>query len=1225
MKRFALYILLLCIPCVAFAQFSGKLRFNHYTTEDGLSQNTILAIAQDKYGYMWFGTWEGISRFDGYSFHHFRANQDDSTSLSNNRINAIICDSVGNIWVATGDQYYFNLYNYETGNFKRIKTTDAPQSVSYSLNHYAEARNKAYNKNYRWQAYNNGLVETNKRTNNRYIYKYLGNQIPFGLSDNNINVVYLDKDQNLWVGTQNGGINVASLKSKPFNYWPIVNKDLNNLAIRAICQDKEGHIWIGTESDGIIIMNRDRNPENYTIIDATLLINPEIRSIYIDHQDFVWIGTKGGLDRYNPKTKEFRHYYAGQEGSINHHWVFSIIEDHQNTLWVSTFGGISKYNRKTNQFASFDGDSLLPCNKTRILMEDTNHNLWVGTEGYGLVKLSRQDCLGMDEFVSSSHYKYKFGNTNSLINDYILALAEDKNGNIWIGNNSGLCRLNPQTEEFKRFSVANGFPDDLIMGILANETDQIWVSHKKGITCININSNTYKTYNQYDGLLGKEFKNTYYQNKLSGEMFWGSIDGFSSFYPQQIKVDSLISSPVLTRLKIMNEEVHPGQELNKHIILSKSIHHTKELSLRWNEANFSIQFSALNFKNPKGCLYRYKLENMDQQWIYTDALNREANYTYIPHGHYEFKVYAANSDGIWSKTPASINIEILPPWWLSWWAKLSYLFITALILWFIYKFVKTRIHYQNKLLKEQLKNEKNEELINMKMKFFTEISHEFRTPLTLIIDPLKQLISGKNDTNRIQYLYQIMDKNANHLLELINQLLDFRKLQGKTLPLKRINTDLVAFIEKEASIFEFKAKEKQIQFLIHAEEDQINVSFDPDRMKIILNNLLGNAFKFTSLYGQISIHLSLSKTIANTLKIEVKDNGKGIPEEHLPHIFDPFYQVNDNEASSCGSGIGMALTKELVQLHGGTIEVNSTVGQGTCFTIYLPLSKKAIETVTPANTVLNTTASEHINVSNETELNLKEELPLILVVDDNEDIREYIRFNLQNQYRVITASDGNKGFNKAVEHIPDLVISDIMMPGIDGYELCKRLKKDEFTSHIPVILLTAKQAEDSQLKGYQTGVDDYITKPFNKEMLETRILNLLIQRQKLRELFSKSDTLNKENVEVNVTDEIYFSKAKSIIEEHMADPSFNTDILAEKLKMSRSQLYRKMKAITNRTASEIIKNERMNKARILLLKGELTISEIGYQVGYPTATNFSRTFSSHFGLSPSKYLQKHQK
>jgi signal transduction histidine kinase/ligand-binding sensor domain-containing protein/DNA-binding response OmpR family regulator len=1206
---------------------SELLKFNHLTTDNGLSQNSIHSILKDKYGFMWFGTWEGVNRFDGYSFKVFRANEDDSTALSNNRINAIVSDSARNIWVSTGDPKYLFRFNFDKENFTRFPANRVPKSITLKLNNSrTNSIKRAENSKFIWVATNAGLQQTNKQTNRQTIYQ-TNRFTPFSLTDHVINAVYLDDCKNLWIGTQNGGVNCANLHNKTFAYYSAGEhgNGLSDNVIRAICQEKNGKLWVGTDNEGITVIDRNRIGNNYTQYGKDKLIDSNIRVIYCDKLGFVWIGTKGGLDRFDPRTRKFRHYFANVPGSILNPWVFWVMEDHNGYLWVGTFNGIAKYDRKNDRFQSYNS-ATIGCKAVRVIFEDHKYNLWVGTEDAGIAKLTRDSSNGFAEKLTAKHYRYIPGNENSLINNMVLTMTEDADHKLWIGTNSGLCRFDSEKGVFKRFSVKTGFPDDLIMGLLSDGKNHIWISHKKGLTSMDIRTLEMRNFNVNDGLQGYEFtQNAYYRNPRTGEMFFGGTNGLNSFYPDSIVANPYKLRPVLTKLKVMNQPVEIGSKINNRVILNKSLLSTDKITLTWWDKNFSIEFSALNFVNPQSSKFKYMLEGIDHQWSYTDASIREATYTHLPAGLYTFKVYSANSDGVWSDLPATVKLEILPPWWWAWWAKIVYVILSCLLLWFIYRYISARIEFRDKLLVERLKNEKNEELARLKLQFFTEVSHEFRTPLTLIIDPLQSLLSDNPDKEKIAYYHNLMLRNANQLLELINQLLDFRKLESGNLPLKLVPTDLIAFVRNTAASFENRAHERNIQFSVKSTVEQLFVEIDIDKMGKVMNNLLSNAFKFTPENGEIGIDISIAQTDSPKVILKISDTGIGIAPEALDKVFDIFYQVEGASAQHEGSGIGLALTKELLLLHKADITVESEVGKGSIFSIELPYNpiNELNELDNPIEIQVQNTPGE--SYSPTLQLSDKTDLPLLLIVDDNADIRQYIQLNFNDYYRIIIAVDGADGFQKATDEIPDIIISDIMMPVTTGIEMCRMIKTDERTSHIPVILLTARQSDESKIEGLETGADAYVTKPFSTQVLQAQLTNLLDQRLRLRQLFSNGTPVELKKIAVNFTDEAFLNKVLKVVIENMEDTDFDPDILAEKLKMSRSQLYRKIKAMTNQTVLDFMTTLRMNKAIEYMQSGEYSISETAYKVGYSLPTNFTRSFVKQFGETPSNWMKSSKK
>jgi signal transduction histidine kinase/ligand-binding sensor domain-containing protein/DNA-binding response OmpR family regulator len=1178
------------------------LKFDHLTVNNGMPQNSVYSAVKDKYGFMWFSTWGGAVRYNGYNVKVFRANENDTNALTDNRINFIVTDSLQNIWIQVGDSRYVYRYNYENDNFDRVTIEHTPVNVKRQF----RRRNPAYllsvqNSRYIWSYDHKILYQTDKLTGKSLSYTINANN-PFSLTDNIINCMVLDESDDLWIGTQSGGVCHSNVNNSYFTYY---NSDdsgsgLIENVVRTVCKDSKGRVWVGSESSGVTQIISSPAGRKFNCFDEKRFQNARIRYIYADKQGVVWIGTKGGLTRFDENTATFKNCSS----RICDPNIFAILEDNSENFWVGTFKGLMLYNRKTDEFTCF-GEKVDCGRRIRTLYEDHLHRIWITTEDAGVT------CMEYHKADKNPfrciRYSHREGDDYSLANNRTFSLVEDNDGKIWVATNSGLSRIDPKTGLVRNFTMKTGLVDDIIMGVLFDGKDHIWFSHKKGLTRMDIHTFDIRNFNMFDGLQGYEFnQNACFRDAVTGEMFFGGTNGLNSFFPDSIKINRIKPTVVLTGLVVMNQPAEPGISINNQVILKKALLCTSQILLNWWNRSFSIEFAALHYANPLGNKYRYKLEGYDKQWINTDASNRVASYSRIPSGTYTFKVYGANSDGYWSLQPAVLTIKILPPWWFTWWAWVLYLLLAFILVYFISRYVSGKIELR-----------KNEEIHNAKMQFFTEISHEFRTPLTLIIDPLEKLNSGEQDPQTIKKYYSLMLRNARQLLLLINQLLDFRKLEAGKLSLNKENSDFVIFIKAAASAFEARAKEKNIRFYLNFEVEKLEFSFDPTKLNMVINNLLSNAFKYTPNGGTVGITL---KSDGTHVCIKVNDNGTGISQEEQSRIFEIFYQSPQNNTNKQGSGIGLALTRELVMLHGGTITVESEMGQGSCFVVILPLID---------STQIKSGKSE--SILSESQPKITEPLashtgnefggkPLVLMVDDNADIREYAGINLKPDFRLEFAEDGSKGYQIARELLPDIIISDVMMPVMDGIEMCRLLKSDERTSHIPVILLTARQSDEAKTEGYETGADAYITKPFNSKVLFARISNLLEQRRRLREFFSNGSALELKKIAVNKTDEDFIKKVIKLIEENLEDEDFDIDLLAEKLTMSRSQFYRKIKALTNKTLLEFVTTIRMNKALEYLVSGAYNISETAYKVGFSQPTNFTRTFTRHFGTSPSNYL-----
>ncbi|MDD2256668.1 MAG: two-component regulator propeller domain-containing protein [Bacteroidales bacterium] len=1178
------------------------LKFDHYTVNDGLPQSTIQSITKDKYGFMWFGTWAGLVKFDGYVYKIYRSGEKNrAAGLSDNKILATVTDSMQNVWVWTAKTNYISKYNYEADNFERYLYSDAPDEVKRKIVQQRDRANvEVSNDKFKWRFELNKLVQTNLLTGEIYFYKPEPNN-PFSLNDSQINCLYLDDHENLWIATQNGGVNHANLKIKPFvNYLKDKNgKSLADPVVRAICKDKQNRLWIGSEGSGITIIEKTPSGNVYKYIGRENFPNAEIRSLLCDKSGNIWIGTKGGLFQYNNQSQKLTQI-KGVE--IN---VFSLFEDKTGLVWIGTFGGLYTFDPTNKRLGHLNPENTSGGKEIRAIIEDRNQNLWIATEDKGLTKMISK---GKDNY-ETKRYIHNDENPNSLANDHVYSIVEGGNSQIWAATNGGISVINESTDKIQNITSANGLPDNSIMGLLFDGENSIWVSHKKGLTRINSKSLEMKNFNMHDGLQGMEFcQSSCFHDPATGEFYFGGTNGMNSFFPDKIHINNVKPKAVFTKLTVANQTIEPETKINNRLILGKSIVCAKKLTLTWWDKTFSLEFSALHYANPQGNKYKYRLVGYDKDWIQVDASRRTVWYSNLSSGNYRFEVFAANSDGVWSDSPAVLDITILPPWWFTWWAIGFYVLVGFLIALFVLKYIASKLELK-----------KNEEIHQAKLKFFTEVSHEFRTPLTLIIDPLDKIIGGQLTMDVIRQYSIVMQRNAKHLLTLINQLLDFRKLESGQLTLKIQKTDIVNFARVLASSFNVIAEQRNIKFEVISDVESFDLGFDSSKINMVLNNLISNAFKFTPDGGMIILKIEKAAKTPESILISVSDSGKGISKEDQSRVFDMFYQSSKNTSWQAGSGIGLALTKELVLLHNGTITVQSEVGKGACFSVFLPVNENVTADSEDEDTIVDTVYLEE--PENHFEEHVSSDLPLLLVVDDNADIRNYIEMNLSSSYRVVKAPNGSKGLETAMEIIPDIIISDVMMPEMDGLEMCRRLKLDERTSHIPVILLTARQSDESRVEGYETGADAYLTKPFSSVVLQAQVQNLLDQRQRLRELFQKGTDIEIKKISINAADEAFLNKVMQHIYNNLEDEEFNINALAELLNMSRSQFYRKIKALTNQSLLDFVTTIRMNKALEYLISGDFNITETAYKVGYSMSSNFTRTFTRHFGTSPSKYIE----
>jgi signal transduction histidine kinase/CheY-like chemotaxis protein len=844
-------------------------------------------------------------------------------------------------------------------------------------------------------------------------------------------------------------------------------------------------------------------------------------------------------------------------------------------------GGLNKLDKKEEKFYRYkhepNNPNSLSNNLVSTIYQDKNRVLWIGTEGGGINKLHYQEIDGLS-------------------NNIVYGILEDNHHNLWISTRNGLSKFNPVDVDDK----GTAFPS------------------------------AFKNYYVHDGFQDNEFRtNSYFKNR-KGEMFFGGINGFNAFYPDSLKENLTIPDVAITGFKVFNENYK----------LDTSITEINQIVLSYNENFFYLDFAVLDYIAPENNNYAYKLDGLDNDWNYVDNRNF-AHYTNLAPGNYAFHVKASNSDGVWNEEGTSIRIIITPPWWKTWWAYSLYGVALLFTLYGLRRYEMNRISYKNqgKLDKAVLKEK--EETEKIKSRFFANISHEFRTPLTLIFGPANDVLEKTKEPDTKQSVGTIK-RNANRLYGLVNQLLDLSKLEAGKMALETSEQNIIPLLKGLFQSFTSLAERKKITLKFNAIEENLIVYIDKDKVEKIVNNLLSNAFKFTPEGGKIVV--SVNTTNANTsplnkagtqggsVEISISDTGRGIPKERIDNIFDRFYQVDGSHTrESEGTGIGLALTKELVELHKGKIQVESEEGEGSTFTIMLPLGKdhlkpeEIVDKEIQEETEVNKEETEQIPETEKSkekadiDLLLETGKPLLLIVEDNSDVRNYIISHLEEDYLVEEAVNGEDGFTKSIEQIPDLIVSDVMMPKMDGFQFCAKIKTDERTSHIPIILLTAKASGESKIEGLETGADDYIMKPFDAKELKVRIKNLIDQRKKLREHFLEEGIFNLDNNNITSVDKKFLEKAVKIINEHLSDSLFGVESFASELAIGRTSLHKKVVALVGEPPGELIKRIRLSKAGILLKNKTGNISEIALEVGFNNPAYFSECFKKQFGVTPSQY------
>jgi len=1255
-----------------------------------ISSNLIMTIYEDKEGVLWIGTdGGGLNRFDRSSnqFISFKNDSSDSSSLSNDKVYAICEDRSGNLWIGTYGGG-LNKFNRTTGKFIHYKhDPQNPRSLSsdkvyriYEDNEgimwigtYLGGLNKlvAFTEKDGSPEFvhfiSHNFLASNSLGNNtiwalledsKGIF-WIGTQWGLNICDkenivklfradpkdteginySSIYSLYEDESNILWIGTTGGGLNKLNkhkLFFTSYNHNPIDSIGLNGSPTNCFYEENDSTIWVGTGSGGINVMNR--NSEEFTgyKYDPTQprgLVTNIVHQIIKDRNGIIWVGTGIGLFKLLTKIDEaggpiFEKYFNDpkEPSSLSNNSINSILEDKFGTLWFGTSDGISiltpdEQKKSDPKFLIYrnnpDDIKSLSDNYTNQIFEDKSGEIWIATNRGGLNKYSRDT----DSYV---RYKHDPNNAKSISSDLILSIYEDNAGQMWFGTGDGICNFNRTTEEFNRYLQNDGLMGEFVFGILEDDIGRLWLSTNKGISRFDTKNISFKNFDENDGLQkGGYYRRAYLKTK-SGEFLFGGLKGFNLFHPDSIKENTHIPPVVITDFQLNNVSIPVGLDTSTNrTILKQSILETKELELNYDDKVISFEFAALDFYIPEKNQYAYLLEGFEDNWIYTDASRRYITYTNLDPGEYTFRVKGSNNDGYWNEEGAFIKIIILPPWWATTWAYIIYALLIIGIIYFTWKLQLSRIRIKQNYEMSKFEAEKMHEVDEMKSRFFANISHEFRTPLTLIFGPAKDIAEETKESKTKQNA-GIIKRNAGRLYGLVNQLLDLSKLEAGKMNLEVSEQNIMPLLKGLVLSFTSLAERKKITLKFNTIEENLKVYIDKDKVEKIITNLLSNAFKFTPEGGNIDF--TVEKMIAD-IEIRIMDDGIGIPKERIDKIFDRFFQVDGSQTrESEGTGIGLAITKELVELHKGKIKVESNVNEGTTFKVLLPLGKDHLK---PEEIVEEKVKEEPEVTIEETELipeteNRKEKTdidvllntdkPLLLIVEDNSDVRKYIISHLEEGYRIQEAVDGEDGLAQALNHIPDLILSDVMMPKMDGFELCEKLKTDEKTSHIPIIMLTAKATSKDKIEGYETGADDYIMKPFDAAELKVRIKNLIEIRKKLQEKFSSDDYAIPK--ELSSIDELFLNKVLVVINEHISEENFSVELLSKESAMSKEQIYKKLKALTGKSPSLFLRSIRLVRAKKMIKEHKDTISEISYLVGFSSPAYFTKCFNEEFGYPP---------
>jgi len=1205
-----------------------------------ICSNSVADLAEDSKGDIWLTYHTGVlERMNPATLHvTYRAGVFNKLPAEINASYKLYIDKQDDIWAFvptySAGVYYVNFNkrifkHIDKGNDQLHLNTDVVSSVIQD------------NKNRMWIATDHGGVNILNKQDFKIEYLLNREDDSKTIGQNSITLMYKDNTGIIWVGTYKKGVGYYHESIIKFPLYthhlsdPVSDsKSLSFSDVNSFAEDKLGNLWIGTNGGGLVYFDRKNNTFKKYLHDANnpnSLTNNVVVCMYIDHAQKLWIGTYfGGLDSFDGKT--FTHYKhnEAQPGSISEDRICAITEDSNHHLLVGTLSvGFNVMDSKTQTFSHYvynPAENAIHSSYVSRILEDRFKNLWVVTS-YGVDVLQKNT----HRFI---HYIHDAKNPNSLINNNTNNIMEDSRGLIWISTREGLSIFDYKSGKFTNINKQDGLPDNTVIDIQQYDDKNVWVSTPNGLSNIVVdrsNPNDLKfkfiNYNETEGLQGLEFTENSSFKTREGELIFGGGNGFNIFKPANIRSNKNVPRLVFTDFQVFNQSLAVGEKVNGKVILPQSITGLKALTLKYNDNVFTFEFAALNYFNPDKVKYQYMMVGFDKGWINADNKIRRATYTNLDPGSYIFKVRASNNDK-WDNKELTLNISILPPFWKTTWAYMLYGVIIVGSLFYFRRRGIEKLRTQFSIEKEREEAQRMHELDLMKIKFFTNVSHEFRTPLSLIMAPVDKLLKqiGEPDTQR---QLQLVNRNAKRLLNLVNQLLDFRKMEYQELKLHEKNGDIIAFIKELSYAFTDVADQKHIRFIFDSEIDEYYTGFDHDKIERIMFNLLSNAYKFTPEGGQVSVLLNQVdgiQTGQQQLEIRVIDTGIGIAADKRERIFDPFFQ-NDIPGSMLnqGSGIGLSITREFVKLHNGEIFVESEFNEGSCFTVWLPLVKMDKNIFT--DTLLQLDHTEiFLPVDEQPKNGIQKETkdfkkPTILLVEDNDDFRFYIKDNLKESFNIIEAENGKKGWQKALAQHPNLIVSDISMPEMNGIDLCLKIKGDKRTSHIPVILLTALIGEDQQLKGLETGATDYMTKPFNFEILQSKIKNILSQQESMRKTYQKQVEAVPTEMHIESPDEAFIKKVLLLIDNNISNPNFSVEELSSEVFVSRYTLYKKILAMTGKTPNELVRSMRLKRAAQLLETGHLTISQICHKVGFKSQKYFVKTFKSEFNTIPSKYLE----
>ncbi|MBS1349089.1 MAG: response regulator [Bacteroides sp.] len=1329
-------------PFILNAGTTEDIYFSHIGMEDGLSHSTIFAINQDKEGNLWFATYDGVNKYDGYNFTVYRHEYANPNSIASDITRCIAIDDSDQIWVGTreGLSFYnrrknsFSNYYYKKNGINVPINSIAPIKENWLMLGTAEgillfdikkecfindtlpslhllkptvlvrqgeyiyigAEDGVYTytlsggklerlvsmpagirihailcqmfsriwmategdglfmydaktkelKNYRYESEQSGLNSNYVRsleldTENRlWVGTYSGlniykeatdnfssiksSEIQEGsLSQNSVRSIFKDSQGGMWLGTYWGGLNYYHPLCNRFQrikHVPFLNS-LSNNVVSCIVEDSEHNLWIGTSDGGLNFYDStSKLYKNYLFKSGSLDVPfKDIKTVYVDEEhDKVYVGAHaGGMMALQRKSGRVE-YFNRQNSNLPSNNIYSIISDENGGLWVASLEHLLHFDIDKRNFTIVDKDQngrkLQQYN--RLLFRDSRRRIWVGGEmGVSVYNQIGTDFLANTDFHIDPILQQAFVN----------CFYESTSGYIWIGTRSGLFAMKEGSKELLQYTTADGLPSNVIYGIMEDAYARLWISTNQGLSCLNPENGKFRNFTILDGLQGNQFNAGSYCRQDNGYMLFGGVNGITLFRPETLIDNPYAPKPVINKLFVYNKEVLPNDETG---ILSETIEYADHITLSSSQNSFAISFVVSNYIAGKHNTFAYKLEGYNDEW-YRQNDTSPVSYSNLPAGDYTFYIKAANNDGKWNEEPTVLHIRVLPVWYCTWWALSLFALSFMLVVFGIVRYFWLRKSMQAEILMERLDKEKQEEISQMKIRFYVNISHELRTPLTLIVAPLQELlsrISGHWEHEQLLYI----QRNTNRLLHLVNQLMDYRRAELGIFKLRLVSANAYKRVLNSFMNYESLSKKKDIDYNFYTELQDKELLFDENYLDLIVNNLLSNAFKYTEEGESITVKLYQE---AGDLVLQVTDTGIGIPKEKQEKIFERFYQV---ESGREGSGIGLSLVQRLVELHHGRIELESEPGKGSTFSIYLPQDKSVYSREellggeeNADNQRVYSTNAHDVYIGDEEEADTESEEDentnkrgTLLVVEDNKELRQYLVNGLSGLFNMLEAENGQKALDILKEKEVDLIVTDVMMPVMDGAKLCKLVKQNLRTCHIPIYMLSAKADIKYQLEGLQVGADDYIAKPFSMAILKAKIMNMLRTRHRIFEHYSNTTEIEPEKLTNNTMDEELLRKAIAVIERNMDNVEFSTEQFAREMNMSRSNLHLKLKAITGKSAIDFIHKIRFNRACQLLQEGKYNVSEISFMVGYNTPSYFAARFKKYIGCLPTEYGKK---